>query len=112
MEYFPVDIRVHDGGHNFAFTGVVEIPLAIARDFKENLPLGRLKLSYRNRIFKQGEQGTTTRILYEYTRLSVLFRGSEYTLEGKCSFPGQAIESDTLARLPDKTGEEKAAKEK
>ncbi len=112
MEYFPVDIRVNEAGHNFVFTGVVEIPLAVARGFKENLHLGRLKLTYRNRIFKQGELGTETRILYEYTRLSILFRGSEYTLEGKCSFPEQIEVTDTLVRRPEEKGKDKQMRER
>ncbi len=100
LEYFPVDIRVNDGGHNFAFSGILQLPLSVAPDFKKNLQQGRLKLTYRGRIFKPEQEGMKTRILYEYTRLSILFRGSEYPLEGKCSFPGRSENTEAVASMP------------
>lgn len=104
LEYFPIDVSVNGRGHNFAFSGILRIPLCRAPDFKQSIEKSRLKLSYRNRIFKQGNP--KTKILYEYTTLSVLFKGCEYVLEGKCRFPDKMLEKDlegSIASLPEGT---------
>lgn len=103
MEYFPVDIRVNQSGHRFVFTGLLQIPLSLAADFKDNIHRGRLKLTYKNRIFPAEETKLTTKILYEYVKISILFRGGEYVLEGKCSFPGKSQEGDVVAQTAEDT---------
>jgi hypothetical protein len=92
-EYFPVNIRVNQSGHRFTFTGTLQVPLSQAAEFKENLNTGRLKLTYKNRIFSADAPQSASKILYEYVKLSILFRGGEYMLEGTCSFPGRARQS-------------------
>ena len=111
LEYFPVDIRVDKGGHNFSFTGNIRIPLSMAPEFKQNLSEGRLKLAYRNRIFKQGKEEAKIKILYEYTRISVLYKGGEYVLEGKCTFPGRNEVSEAVAGMPEDTTKVKEEEE-
>lgn len=103
LEYFPVDIRVDKGGHSFTFSGVIQIPLSMAPEFKQNLSEGRLKLTYRNRIFKQEQEAAKTKILYEYSKISVLYKGGELVLEGKCTFPGRSEVREAVAGLPEDT---------
>lgn len=86
LGYFPVDIKINARGHSFTFAGILEIPISKAPDLKNNLSQGLLKLTYRNRILRQGGDLDTIKIFYEYTKFSLLFKGGEYTLEGKCKF--------------------------
>lgn len=111
LEYFPVDIRVDKGGHNFTFSGVIQIPLSMGPEFKQNLSEGRLKLTYRNRIFKPEQTAAKTKILYEYTKISVLYKGGEYVLEGKCTFPGRSEVREAVAGLPEDTTKVKEEEE-
>ena len=103
LEYFPVDIRINEGGHDFSFSGTMQVPLSMAPEFKQNLVEGRLKLTYRNRIFKEALEEGKIKILYEYTKLSILYKGGEYTLDGKCTFPGSTEEREVIAGVPEDT---------
>ncbi len=89
LEYFPVDIKVNKGGHQFTFTGTLSIPLSLAQKIREQLGLGLLKLTYRNRIFTGDKPIEEVKVLYEYVKFSLLFKGSEFLLEGTCTFPGK-----------------------
>ena len=103
LEYFPVDMRVNESGHHFIFSGVLKMPLSMAQEFKQAIDKALLKLAYRNRIFKEDPQQGTTKILYEYVKMSILFKGGEYNLEGTCSFPDRSEQAETVASSPEDT---------
>ncbi len=100
LEFFPVDMRVNESGHNFIFSGVLQMPLATAPLFKQEIDKAVLKLAYRNTIFKQDVQQIRPKILYGYVKMSLLFKGGEYTLEGKCSFPGRNEQPESVVFTP------------
>lgn len=86
-EYFPITINVKEKGHNFTLSGVLPISVSMASDIKENLNNALLKLTYRNKIFVENNLETKTKILYEYTKFSLLYKGGEFEFEGTCTFP-------------------------
>ncbi len=106
LGYFPVDIKIDRGGHSFTFTGILEMPISKAPDLKDNLTQSLLKLTYRNRILKQGGDLEKMKILYEYTKFSLLFKGGEYTLEGKCNFQKKPYKDKIEEPMADITEEE------
>ena len=72
---------------HFSFQGIIAIPIAKAPDFKNEWESARLKLAYRNRIFR-GSDPDSIRIYYEPTGLFLLYKGDEYRLDGTWSFGG------------------------
>jgi hypothetical protein len=86
-EFFPVTLRVDDECFHFSFQGIIAMPIANAPEFKNERECARLKLAYRNRIFR-GPDPDSVRIYYEPTGLFLLYKGDEYRLDGTWSFGG------------------------
>lgn len=101
-EYFPLSFHIDDQGHTFQFNGTVRVPIYYAPMFKQSFDSARLRITYRNRIFKQ--ENAAAKILYEYIQLAIILKGKEYIMEGNCRFPQQG-ESDRFP-VAGRTGKE------
>lgn len=81
-EEFPITIRVNEDSHNFNLTGTLSIPFSKAEQFKNDVKNSLVKINYKCRILTDGLESDNF-LVYEYTGLSVLYKGSEYRVDGE-----------------------------
>lgn len=98
-EEFPILITVNNGGHNFFINGKISVPFSEAERFKNENDKTLIKVMYRS-IITLNNSNLENFLSYEYTGISILFKGSEYKVEGEIEFKNieEKIQSTALKR--------------
>lgn len=98
-EEFPIQISVNDGGHNFFIDGKLKIPFSMAERFKLEVDETLIKVMYRS-IISLNNNNIENFLSYEYTGISILYKGSEYNIKGEIEFKSneEQIQSTALKR--------------
>lgn len=81
-EKFPVKIKVNEAGHNFCMNGEIFIPYSKAERFKNDYVNSLIKVTYISRI-NIDETVNENLLNYEYSNLSILYKGCEYRILGE-----------------------------
>ncbi len=80
-QIFPIQININNGGHSFYLNGNVKIQFTIAERFKNDFNNSLIKVNYISRIIIDKIENENL-LSYEYTNVSILYRGGEYTVDG------------------------------